>query len=192
MNHLPRLSRAISLTRHADHSIHFSPVLAEVALLESGEVYARMRTTPEGLNEDEAAKRWAEVGPNVVAANDHHGWPWRLLTAVRNPLVTLLGVLAAISFATGDARAGGMMTLMVILGILLRLVQETRADAAAEKLKAMIKVTAGGARRQGGGDPAQATGAWRCGGALGRGHDPGGRAAGFRERLVHLPRHSDR
>jgi Mg2+-importing ATPase len=142
MNHLPRLSRAISLTRHADHSIHFSPVLAEVALLEAGEVYARMRTTPEGLNEDEAAKRWAEVGPNVVAANDHHGWPWRLLTAVRNPLVILLGVLAAISFATGDARAGGMMTLMVILGILLRLVQETRADAAAEKLKAMIKVTA--------------------------------------------------
>jgi Mg2+-importing ATPase len=142
MNHLPRLSRAISLTRHADHSIHFSPVLAEVALLEAGEVYARMRTTPEGLNEDEAAKRWAEVGPNVVAANNHRGWPWRLITAARNPLVVLLAVLAAISFATGDVRAGGVMSLMVVLGILLRLVQETRADAAAEKLKAMIKVTA--------------------------------------------------
>ena len=96
MNHLPRLSRAISLTRHADHSIHFSPVLAEVALLEAGEVYARMRTTPEGLNEDEAAKRWAEVGPNVVAANNHRGWPWRLITAARNPLVVLLAVLAAL------------------------------------------------------------------------------------------------
>jgi Mg2+-importing ATPase len=34
------------------------------------------------------------------------------------------------------------MTLMVILGVLLRFVQEARADAAAEKLKAMINVTA--------------------------------------------------
>jgi len=34
------------------------------------------------------------------------------------------------------------MTLMVVLGVLLRFVQEARADAAAEKLKAMINVTA--------------------------------------------------
>ena len=61
---------------------------------------------------------------------------------MRNPLVILLIVLATISFATGDARAGTVMTLMVILGVLLRFVQEARADAAAEKLKAMINVTA--------------------------------------------------
>jgi Mg2+-importing ATPase len=51
-------------------------------------------------------------------------------------------VLAAISFATGDARAGFVMASMVVLGVLLRFVQETRADAAAERLKAMINVTA--------------------------------------------------
>ena len=33
------------------------------------------------------------------------------------------------------------MTLMVTIGVLLRFVQEARADAAAEKLKAMINVT---------------------------------------------------
>jgi len=53
----------------------------------------------------------------------------------------LLTVLAAISFGTGDVRAGSVMTLMVILGVLLRFVQETRAGVAAEKLKAMINVT---------------------------------------------------
>jgi Mg2+-importing ATPase len=93
------------------------------------------------LSEGEAASRWAEVGPNVVAANKHRSWPWRLLTATRNPLVILLTVLATISFATGDARAGSVMTLMVSIGVLLRFVQEARADAAAEKLKAMINVT---------------------------------------------------
>ena len=101
-----------------------------------------MKTAAEGLSENEAARRLAEVGPNVVAASKHHGWLWRLFTATRNPLVILLTVLAMISFTTGDARAGTVMTLMVILGVLLRFVQEARADAAAAKLKAMIHVTA--------------------------------------------------
>jgi len=141
MNHLPKLIRSTSPPKPADHSIHFSPLLAELAQLEKNEVFSRMKTTPEGLSEGEAASRWAEVGPNVVAANKHRSWPWRLLTATRNPLVILLTVLAIISFATGDARAGSVMTLMVSIGVLLRFVQEARADAAAEKLKAMINVT---------------------------------------------------
>src|SRR4051812_5747588 len=113
MNHLPKLTPAPSSVKAADKSIHFSPVLAEVAQLEMSEVFSRMKTAPEGLSEDEAAGRWAEIGPNVVAANKHRGWPWRLLTATRNPLVILLIVLAAISFATGDSRAGSVMALMV-------------------------------------------------------------------------------
>jgi Mg2+-importing ATPase len=141
MNHLPKLIRSTSSPKPADHSIHFSPVLVELAQLEKSEVFSRMKTTPEGLSEGEAASRGAEVGPNVVAANKHRSWPWRLLTATRNPLVILLTVLAIVSFATGDARAGSVMTLMVSIGVLLRFVQEARADAAAEKLKAMINVT---------------------------------------------------
>lgn len=142
MNHLPKLTPTISGAKRADQSIHFSPVLVEVAQLDIGAVFARMRTTPEGLGDDEVALRLAEVGPNIVTTGKHRGWPWRLLTATRNPLVILLGVLATISFATGDVRAGSVMTLMVTIGVLLRFVQEARADAAAEKLKAMINVTA--------------------------------------------------
>src|SRR5476649_1676657 len=142
MNVLPKLPCPPSPPKAGDKSIRFSPVLAEVAQLEPGDVFARMKTAPEGLGESEAASQLAAVGPNVVAANKHRGWPWRLLTAARNPLVILLVVLATISFSTGDARAGTVMTLMVFLGVLLRFVQEARADAAAEKLKAMINVTA--------------------------------------------------
>jgi P-type Mg2+ transporter len=47
-----------------------------------------------------------------------------------------------VAYATGDLRAGTVMLLMVILGVSLRFVQETKADSAAAKLKAMIKVTA--------------------------------------------------
>src|SRR5262249_24663650 len=44
--------------------------------------------------------------------------------------------------ATGDARAGTVMLLMVLLGLSLRFIQETKADNAAARLKAMISVTA--------------------------------------------------
>ena len=139
MNHLPKLIRP---SASADHSIHFAPILGEAARLETGDVFTRMKTSAEGLNEGEADRRLTESGPNVVATGRHRGWPWRLLTATRNPLVILLAVLATISFATGDVRAGSVMTFMLSIGVLLRFVQEARADAAAEKLKAMINVTA--------------------------------------------------
>lgn len=142
MNHFPKIFPLSAMTKIMDQSIHFSPILAEVARLEPGGVFARMKTTAEGLDEAEALKRAREVGPNVVAEGNHRGWPWRLLAAVRNPLVILLGVLATISFATGDLRAGSVVTLMLILGVLLRFVQEARADTAAAQLKAMIHVTA--------------------------------------------------
>ncbi len=139
MNHLPKLA---SSAKAADKSIHFSPVLAEMARLETGDVFSRMKSSPEGLSEAAAASLLAEVGPNVVAAGTHRGWLWRLFNAARNPLVVLLVVLAVISFSTGDVRAGTVMALMVVIGVLLRFVQEARADAAAEQLKAMINVTA--------------------------------------------------
>ncbi|MDB6135325.1 MAG: mgtA 1 [Verrucomicrobiales bacterium] len=131
-----------NLAKATDQSIHFPPILAEAAMLDSNGVFTRMGTTAQGLSAGEAARRLRETGSNVVAESGHHGWFWRLATAMGNPLVILLIVLSAVSFATGDPRAGSVMAVMVILGVLLRFVQETRADSAAEQLKAMINVTA--------------------------------------------------
>jgi Mg2+-importing ATPase len=75
-------------------------------------------------------------------ADSAQGWPVRLLKITRNPLVILLATLSTISFATGDARAGIVMAMMVALSVGLRFWQEARADAAAARLKAMIHVTA--------------------------------------------------
>lgn len=65
----------------------------------------------------------------MVVSEKYRGSWWRLLTPTRNPLVILLIVLAGIFFATGDARAGSVIALVVILGVTLRFVQESRADA---------------------------------------------------------------
>ena len=95
-----------------------------------------------GLTQTEAEERARTTGPNEVAQERRQGWFIRLLKIIRNPLVILLATLSAISFATGDARAGTVMAAMVVLSVALRFLQEARADAAAAKLKAMIHVTA--------------------------------------------------
>jgi Mg2+-importing ATPase len=129
-------------TKPKGNSIRVSPILAELARLEIPEVLATLKTSQNGLTQADAEERLVKHGLNVIAAEKQRGWLWRLFTATRNLLVILLLVLATISFATGDFRAGTVMMLMVILGVALRFVQESRADAAAAKLKAMISVTA--------------------------------------------------
>jgi len=114
----------------------------EAAIQETAEVLQKLGTSPNGLTDSEAEARLEQFGPNEVAQERKHEWLHRLWLAVRNPLVILLTVLATISYATGDLRAGTVMMLMVVLGVSLRFVQETKADSAAAKLKAMITVTA--------------------------------------------------
>lgn len=128
--------------RREQPKIAVSPAVVESAALDAPGVLARLATRPEGLTTEEAASRLAEHGPNVLAQDQRAGLGKLFWHAVINPLVLLLAVLATVSFATGDARAGVVMSLMIALGVGLKLIQEARADSAAAKLKAMISVTA--------------------------------------------------
>ena len=123
-------------------NIHVSPAVLDAARKDGEELLRDLRTSLAGLTQAEAEERARTTGPNEVAQERKQGWPIRLLKIIRNPLVILLTTLSAVSFLTGDARAGSVMAMMVALSVGLRFWQEARADAAAEKLKAMIHVTA--------------------------------------------------
>ncbi|HTR41906.1 MAG TPA: magnesium-translocating P-type ATPase [Pseudomonadales bacterium] len=121
-------------------------LMHDAATCQITDLLQRLNTTPNGLSEEEAAERLEIFGPNEVGQEKQHGWFYRLWVAVRNPLVVLLAVIAAITFATAqeasDYVGGIVMVAMMVLAVSLRLIQETKADNAAAKLKAMIKVTA--------------------------------------------------
>lgn len=122
--------------------LQVSQILVDSATLEIESVLARFSTRVDGLTTAEAAARLAEHGHNVLAKDQQPGIAKLLWHAVLNPLVILLAILASISFATGDPRAGIMMSIMIAMGVGLRLIQEAKANNAAAKLKAMISVTA--------------------------------------------------
>ncbi len=136
------VSRLSTPLKKSAGTIQVSQGLIDAARAETAEVLAQLSTSLQGLAETEAEERRERYGPNEVAQEKKHGWAWRLMHTLQNPLVILLAALAVLSFATGDVRAGIVMCLMVVLGVLLKFIQETRADTAAAKLKAMIKVTA--------------------------------------------------
>jgi P-type Mg2+ transporter len=123
-------------------AIHVSPLLLEAAGSETEAVLLKLNTSKDGLSTKEAERRLQQYGPNVVAQERRHPRIQLLGKALINPLVVLLLILSAASFLTGDFRAGSVILIMVVLGVVLRFVQEARADSAAAKLRAMISVHA--------------------------------------------------
>lgn len=106
------------------------------------EIQSSVGFIPGGLSQEEAEIRLGKYGFNEVAKEKPLS-PWRrLFINLKNPLVILLAILGIVSFLTGDVRATIVIFIMVLLGVVLRYVQEMHADKAAEKLRAMVSTHA--------------------------------------------------
>jgi len=116
--------------------------LLELARCDEATVLARLDSHPEGLSDAEIAPRQLTYGPNQIARTKRRSKPRLLLDNVRNPLIILLLVLSLVSYLTGDLRSAVVVLVMVALGVVLRFVQEMRADDAAAQLQAMVSSTA--------------------------------------------------
>ncbi len=124
------------------NGIGISKQLVENAQKNLATVFEQLNTSPNGLTAEEVETRLETYGPNEVAREKKVTWFMRLWDNVKNPLVILLIVLGIISYLTEDIRAAVVIFTMVVLGIVLRYFQESRADDAAAQLKAMVSTTA--------------------------------------------------
>jgi Mg2+-importing ATPase len=95
-----------------------------------------------GLTDKEARRRSAKLGKNEVMAEKKKTWFIRLIGNLRDPLSGLLLILGIISYFTGEIKSTILIIAILVLSVILRYVQEARADTAAEKLKAMVHTTA--------------------------------------------------
>jgi len=138
----------LTALRPASNHVQSSALLVEIAQSDPEHIFDRMDTTENGLGEQEAIGRVVDYGLNVVTQEEQHRRLRILGRACVNPLVILLLLLASVSAisecyqGTNDYRAATVMLSMVLLGVALRFIQESKADDAAAKLKAMISVTA--------------------------------------------------
>jgi Mg2+-importing ATPase len=137
---LPRVLRPRTVTQ-AD-AIRVSPRLMEAAQRMPAAALELLQSGPAGLWPEQAEARLEEYGANSVAPERRHTAAGLLGHALVNPLVLLLLILATVALLTEDFKAAVVMFAMVVLGVVLRFAQESRADTAAARLRAMIRVTA--------------------------------------------------
>ncbi|WP_258177180.1 cation-translocating P-type ATPase [Streptomyces solincola] len=95
-----------------------------------------------GLDDRQAARRLAEYGPNQVAAPAGAPLYTRVLTQLRDPLVTVLLAAVALTVAIGDHADATVIAVVIVVNTTVGVVQEVRADHAIAALSALSAPTA--------------------------------------------------
>ncbi len=145
--------RETDIVSHAANSIPSQALLATSRMKEDS-LWALLQTSPEGLEQTEAEVRLVADGPNLIAQEGPPSLAQELWGRAKNPLNALLLALAAISYFLGDLDAAAVILVIVALAIAMAFIQEHRSNAAAIKLRALVKTTASVKRR---GDPSVTT-----------------------------------
>jgi len=102
----------------------------------------RLKSSPAGLSQSEAARRLAEYGPNELQAA-HRIVPWKiLLEQVKNVLIIILLVATALSAFLGHGIEAVAISVIVMFAVLLGFAQEYRAERAIEALRRLAAPTA--------------------------------------------------
>ncbi|MGJ1405178.1 magnesium-translocating P-type ATPase [Sphingobacterium siyangense] len=112
---------------------------------------AMLETSREGITDEMAKERQQKFGLNEVKHQKAPKWYVQLLKSFANPFIYILLLIATVSFIIDvglpevgerDYKTVVVVSIMILVSALLRFVQEYRSNAAAEKLKSMVKTTA--------------------------------------------------
>ncbi|RZQ65896.1 cation-translocating P-type ATPase [Amycolatopsis suaedae] len=95
-----------------------------------------------GLSQADAARRLEGYGPNRLRSEQGPGVLRRLFAQVRDPLVAILVVAAAVTAAFGDFVDSGVIAGVVVLNAVIGFVQEARARRALDALARMVPLEA--------------------------------------------------
>ena len=111
--------------------------------LAAHEVVLLLETDPgHGLAEAEARGRLERYGPNALPRASRAGPLARVLHQVHDPLVYVLLVSGAVAVALGEHVDAAVIFGVVVLNTLVGYVQESRAEAALDALRAMTRTEA--------------------------------------------------
>jgi Mg2+-importing ATPase len=125
--------------------------LQNVSRADQDHYFAMLDSGENGLSAAQSKERLSRFGLNEVQHEHAPAWIKQLFQAFINPFIGILLVIATISYVLDvwlaepgekDYKTVVMVGIMVLVSSLLRFFQEYRSNAAAEKLKSMVKTTA--------------------------------------------------
>jgi Mg2+-importing ATPase len=110
--------------------------------LSSAALCERTASRPTGLTAAEAVDRISRFGPNRVSDPIRTHLAWKIWRRFSEPLVAILLVAAVVAGLSGDVASVAIILAVVSLSIVLDVVQEHRAEVAAEALKRSVAIHA--------------------------------------------------
>lgn len=114
----------------------------ESATASAQELLLQLGTTSAGLTTAEVDRRRIAYRSTHPVRRVRAGWRQFAIDTLRNPLILLLLCLCVVSLSTGDLIAASMIGAMIVIGTVLRYVQETRSERAIRALQQLVRVTA--------------------------------------------------
>ena len=119
--------------------------LAEIAKISDEELFERLGTDPEGLNQVEAGDRLEEYGRNIIDTGNANSLFKRVREAIINPFNIVLLIVAGVTLVTDVIIADKpswatflMLIFVVAVSGIISFVQEEKSNSAAQKLQNMI------------------------------------------------------
>lgn len=114
------------------------------------EIFKRLGTSEQGLDRKEKNLRLQRYGRNTISQKKPLAWYVLLLKNFANPFVFLVLMLGGVSVGFKQYGAAYIIAVMVMIGVLMRFIQEYHSNHAAEKLKALVSTKATVIRSNGG------------------------------------------
>jgi Mg2+-importing ATPase len=106
--------------------------------LSNDEIFSALKTSADGLTQEEAERRRELYGPNDISQTRKQPLIIRFLAHFKNILVLILLFAAIISVFVGDIEAAAIIITIVIASVILDFYQENKAGNAAELLRQKI------------------------------------------------------
>lgn len=104
------------------------------------DLLAALASSQDGLSAEEAARRLAIHGPNVVAEETRKHVVARIARKLLEPLIAIFIVAATISGFLGDWASAVTIVMILAISIVLEAIQEHRAEISAEALKKSVAI----------------------------------------------------
>jgi len=102
-------------------------------------IFEKLKTSKNGLSEQEANKRLEKYGYNEPAKKKKKSILIQILSKFFNPLVIVLLIVGVFSFFFGEKISALIVSLMAVMSVSLSFIQEYRAGKEAEKLSEMVR-----------------------------------------------------
>jgi len=105
-------------------------------------VLTRLKTSQQGLTEQEAARRQEKFGKNVLNFSSSFSWQKIFFRQLASPVVLILFFAVFVSFFTRHFVDGFFILTVIFLSVFLGFYQEKKADQSLAKLRKLIKYKA--------------------------------------------------